>query len=304
MEALQDDMLVCITEKLTDPRDLWRLRLVNKRFHAAVGQSSIKLIPYGTITSRQLVYLSEMFNHAVSLDLRECPSLVNGSLKLITRFSQLRCLIIKWCDWLTTKGVAHLGRLHQLETLILMTCMNIEALPEAISGLRSLQCLHAIGGLETISDGLTQLTLLQTLRLCGNERLAALPAGLSSLTALHTLHLSYCQALQALPEGIGALSLLTELNLNSCESLAVLPDSVSGLASLQNLNLYSCNSLVSLPGQLVSLSALVLLDLRHCSALAELPEGLRDLAPRLKLSLFGCLAEDLRLANAAEGNGT
>lgn len=171
------------------------MRLVNKRFHSAIGQSAIKLRPHTAINRAQLVHLSQRFRSAVSLNLRSCSLLDNESLRgFPSLFPRLEQLILSECSLLHSSGVAHLRGLSQLQFLSMENCPELKQLPGSLHGLGSLQHL--------------------SLYCCTNLR--SLPEGISGLSSLRTLTLSFCSVLVVLPETLGALSLLQCLDLRYC----------------------------------------------------------------------------------------
>lgn len=273
IDGLQHDLLISIVEKLGAERlganSLKNLRLVDKRFNAAIQDAAIQLCLHRGLTNGQLMRLGSQFSGATKLDLTSCHALGNDSLSLLPAFwPQLRALDLSKCEWLTASGISHLAQNLRLESLSLISS-ELSRLPDAIAGLTSLQCL----------------VLRNTPR-----TLRGLPEALGSLTSLHTLQIHSCDGLTGLPESIGALSLLQSLDLSSCYGLVELPNSISELVKLETLDLSSCHALRSLPEGLSCLPALRVLDLRWCSSLPTLPAGLRRPRPQLSLLLKGCPA--------------
>lgn len=191
IDVLAIDMLVSIADKLvSEPSDIRNLRLVDKRFNSAVGQSSIVLRPHKALTSGQLLKLSHMFRNTTSLDLSRCQLLGNECLRgFNTYFPRLEYLNLEECSWLSAAGVAHLGSLLNLANLSLCQCSSLLDLPHNTSGLVSLRFLS-----------------LQNCRM-----LRSLQEGISGLTSLQYLSLGNCTALEGLPEAIGALSMLQHM---------------------------------------------------------------------------------------------
>lgn len=201
LEALHQDLLVCIADKLGgicgigSRIDMQNLRLVNHRFHTAMGQSAIKLRPRSDITTAKPLELSQLFRNAAGLILNGCHHLNNESLRgLSSLFPRLRHISLDECTWLSGAGIAHLRGFSTLEGLSLFDCPMLTELPTSISALVSLQYL-----------------LLQS---C--DVLQSVPEGISSLTALSKLCLLWCKEIEALPESIGSLSLLTCLHVAYC----------------------------------------------------------------------------------------
>lgn len=76
LEDLQHDILVIIAEKV-DPKDRRSLRLVSKRFHAAVGDAAVAVRPHRSITSRQ-VFLSGILSQETHFQLAIILMLARG----------------------------------------------------------------------------------------------------------------------------------------------------------------------------------------------------------------------------------
>lgn len=192
IEALQEDILVSIADQLDVPSDFQNLRLVDKRFHSAVGQSAVWLQPSMALTTPQLLELSRLFGKAASLNLSRCAHLNNESLRgLHSLFPRLRQLDLGACSWLTAAGLEHLRSLSRLQFLTLYNCTGLKRLPQSICAIASLR------GLSLAS--------------CAN--LQFLPNDISGLKDLRWLSLWNCTKLVQLPESIGSLSLRQHLDL-------------------------------------------------------------------------------------------
>lgn len=311
-------MLVSIADSLWW-EDLQNLRLVNKRFHSVVGQSAIKLHPHEALTSAQLLKLGQLFRNAAQIRITLNESLGNDSLRdLHTLFPRLRILTLSGGSLLTDAGVAHLNPLSRLQFLMLRSSEGLAELPDAISGLTSLQylslhchvlralpeginalvCLRTLdlrdcAALERFSKGITGLSTLQHLSLPDCNSLRVLPEGLSCLVSLRSLYLFNCEALEELPKGLGALSLLEKLNLDCCDSLTGLPNSISRLSSLKTLSMNHMHipcrhAWTSLPSTIGSLTALTELQLGRWRHLRALPESLGGFSKLERLNLEYC----------------
>lgn len=196
-EDLQLDLLVNLCDALGSS-DLRNLRLVDKQFNAAVGQSAIKLRPHRLLAPGHMFKLGRLFRNAVWLDLTGCEQLSNECLRGLPQlFPRLQKLNLSNCPWLTHEGVAQLAQLSHLKALTMEQCSEL-TLPDAISGLAALQKLNLFA--------------------CGS--LCSLPEGFSRLVSLRTLNLSWCGKLKELPESTSALSLLQSLNISLCRVLS------------------------------------------------------------------------------------
>jgi Leucine-rich repeat (LRR) protein len=168
-----------------------------------------------------------------------------------------------------------------------------------VNAMASTQCrvktlsLQACKGATTIPAGLwvhvqaSSMKGADELDLSDWNDLQTLPEGLGELTQLKTLTLAYCRNLQTLPDTIGACVNLTDLNLESCEKLTTI-GFVGKLIKLKTLDLQFCDALETLPDALGACTDLESLDLDHCVTLQTLPDALGKLVRLERLDLSGC----------------
>jgi len=135
-------------------------------------------------------------------------------------------------------------------------------------------------GLQTLPEGIGQLSQLQTLSVANNA-LTALPEGIGQLSQLQNLYL-HDNALTALPEGIGQLSQLQNLSVWN-NQLTALPEGIGQLSQLQNLSVWN-NQLTALPEGIGQLSQLRTLSVSG-NQLTALPEGIGQLSQLQNLSV-------------------
>lgn len=318
MDSCEVDPLANVAATL-QPSDLQNLRLVDKRFYTAVRIGRQALRPNRKmLTNALLVRLGMLFPSATSLDLTECKLLDNpGLIALPAHFSCLRSLNLSCQNgggWLRAAGVGHLAGLPQLESLTLINCFGLEALPATISQMTLLQHLDMFSCVNLLSlpEELGGLTTLRTLDLGNCKRLKKLPESIGALSLLQTLQLEHCEALAEIPESISKLTGLKSILLRSnyalltlpasienlpgltllqvidCTKLGALPESVGNLRALQKLLLAECKAITVLPAGLTKLASLKVLDLRWCYSLTAFPEGLRAAIPGLLIYLDGC----------------
>lgn len=238
LDQLPQDILVRIAE-LVSPKDIRSLRLVCKRFKAAVECVSISLKPAKDFQANQLSLLSHAFHRATSLDLAECTNLTANILTSFpSLFPNLDSLRIPG-DWVASEPNSESlifapPNLHKLfpnlRKLTLSRSSTMTTLPEAIPRLASLETLElsVCLSLAHLPDEISQLTSLCALELFGCYSIRELPDGFSRLSSLRWLDILVCQALEALPARLGALSELRELYLTSCPRLEALPASLTG----------------------------------------------------------------------------
>lgn len=296
MESLPQDILVTIAEKAAEDSaaaTLQNLRLVDKRFHAAVHQAAFAMRLTSSLTRKELEEIVILFPNAKPFDLGGCcqlrlspqdlfniqpvlsglhtlgSCLEGGSAaQLAQLFPQLRTLSLSECDAMS-EDISQLGL---LEKLSLMDCPELEELPNEIGGLSNLLVLN-----------LWRLPLLRRL-----------PEGISGLISLRQFTVDQCTCLGidsqgnpvlAIPSDIWMLSSLEELTLRDCINLRVLPMGMSWLSSLKRLNLEGCSNLYHLPNGISRLKFLTSLELKNCGSLGALPDSLSRLTALRNLDL-------------------
>jgi hypothetical protein len=146
------------------------------------------------------------------------------------------------------------------ETVLNLSGLDLEVLPESVCRLAHLQFLYANNNrLTRLPESIGRLVRLRELSLLGNC-LTQLPRCVGHLARLESLRLSHNRLAQ-LPKWIGQLAPLKRLHLNS-NQLARLPESIGQLAQLEELYL-------------------------HRNQLIQLPQSTRQLAQLRKLYLYG-----------------
>src|SRR5215831_18992358 len=146
------------------------------------------------------------------------------------------------------------------ETVLNLSDLDLEMLPESVCRLAHLQFLYANNNrLTQLPESIGRLVRLRELSLLGNC-LTQLPSCVKHLARLESLRLSHNRLTQ-LPKWIGQLAQLKRLHLTS-NQLARLPESIGQLAQLEELYL-------------------------HRNQLTQLPQNTRQLAHLRKLYLHG-----------------
>ena len=144
------------------------------------------------------------------------------------------------------------------KTVVNLSDLDLEVLPESVCRLAHLWCLYANNNrLTQLPESIGRLVRLRELSVLGNC-LTQLPRCVGQLARLESLRLSHNRLTQ-LPKWIGQLAQLKRLHLNS-NQLARLPESIGQLAQLEELYLHR-NQLTQLPQstrQLVQLRKLYL----------------------------------------------
>uniref|UniRef100_K3ZHH4 Uncharacterized protein n=1 Tax=Setaria italica TaxID=4555 RepID=K3ZHH4_SETIT len=143
-----------------------------------------------------------------------------------------------------------IGNLKRLHTLNLMNCWFLKSLPESIgcaTGLklfhhfRALQKLHFFGcqNLESLPEGIQQLSSLQTLRLAKCHSISTLPEWLSDISSLKSLVIEGFDSIKSLPACIQHLTNLEELVIEGNQELQQWCKSEENKAKLAHINIVS-----------------------------------------------------------------
>lgn len=279
MDRLEHDVLVLIVEKVP-PSDLQNLRLVNKGWHSAVRDAQMELRPNPELLQEHhLLHLCTAFPQATVLDLSRCQQLTPGSLQALQALScSLQTLGLRGCGWVNTAAVDHLEALSLLKYLDLSGCPLLEALPESLSCLHSLELLR-LYNCESLNDveSISTLASLTELSVDACSKLHSLPEGLSCLTSLELLHAEGCDALEALPDGLTTLTEIKFIYLRRTPISSLL-DGFDALASLDSLYLLDCVELQSLSDNFGHLASLRWLDISGCVGLEGLPASFSSLS--------------------------
>ncbi|GKV50682.1 hypothetical protein SLEP1_g57379 [Rubroshorea leprosula] len=134
-----------------------------------------------------------------------------------------------------------------------------------LGNLTSLETLYLSGidEVQAFSEGLGNLTSLETLYLSGFDGVQAFPEGLGNLTSLGTLHLSGFRRVQVFPEGLGNLTSLGTLYLSRFDRVQVFSEGLGNLTSLRTLHLLGFDGVQAFPEVLENLTSLKQLTLSN-----------------------------------------
>jgi hypothetical protein len=194
-----------------------------------------------------------------------------------------------------TKLPDSIGNLANLTTLVLVGHTKIKHLPDGITRLGKLTTLHATDmPLEALPQGIGELRSLEKLGLRNQRSLSTLPDSLTDLHQLQDLNLAGCSTLTELPSRLDRLRNLKTLTLKRNQGLRHLPERLGKLARLEELDLKHCTNLQDLPANLWGLQQLKKLDLTGCTSLRELPESLRLLPANCQILVPHGLEAQLR----------
>lgn len=193
-----------------------------------------------------------------------------------------------------------LYKLKSLETLVLSGCSKLERLDDAIGELESLTTLAAdFTALREIPSSINQLKKLKKLSLNGckgslsddvdntysENSFLLLPISLNGLSCLTTLSLGYCNLSDELiPKDLGSLSFLEDLDLRG-NNFCNLQTDFASLPNLHELRLSDCSKLQSILSLPRSLSSFYA---ENCISLQRTPD-LSECSSLHTLHLNDCL---------------
>ncbi|KAF3785324.1 Disease resistance protein [Nymphaea thermarum] len=204
-------------------------------------------------------------------------------------FDKIKVLDLSSCKFL--EKTPDLGRIPNLEELILDHCECLLEIGESIGQLKNLILLSMVGctTLCALPSGILQLNSLQLLSLEGCSKISILPeTDMIRLESLQRLILDHCTSLTEILDYVGGLKCLLCLSLKGFSSLKRLPLSIMSLVVLEELILDHCTSLTEIPKNVGQLKCLRRLSLKGCSSLECIPDVVGRLKSLRRLSLQGC----------------
>ena len=120
--------------------------------------------------------------------------------------------------------------------------------------MRKLTVENTHGGTREMPEWLGEHVHLENLYLKGP--VGVLPTFISQLTLLETLRIENCSALREMSSSLGDLQALKHLSLKDIKGLAALPASFDRLTSLETLHILECHALWELPSSIGTLTQL------------------------------------------------
>ncbi|XP_039822560.1 uncharacterized protein LOC120684742 [Panicum virgatum] len=222
-----------------------------------------------------------------------------------------------------TKFLEAISSCWNLQSLHLITCKGLVALPESIGKLKKLRILELnfAYDLDSLPQSIGDCRDLQSLILYHCEKFRETPGTICKIKNLRGLHISSCYFLKQFPsEFAGVFSNLQTINLAnatefqglpstlSCPLLCtldlsntkvtLLPPWITTIDTLECINLEECFELVELPKGIGNLKRLAVLNIKGCSKLRCMPSGIGQLTRLTQLGLFvvGCGRDDARIS--------
>ncbi|GLU17954.1 hypothetical protein SLE2022_342890 [Rubroshorea leprosula] len=254
------------------------------------------------------------------LEIRHCPKLETWLMGGFSSNHKLSHLEISKCCKLM--AIPSMNGLSSLQFLSIENCFNLRSIPEeylrCLTSLKELKMACFCDELEEF-PGLSYIhqlnSSLESLILCGWDKVKSLPDQLQHLTALKELTLSNFDGVEAFPEGLRNLTSLQRLHIFQCSHLKHLfplealkslielrmgpfssdLEEFPGLdciihlrASLKDLELIGWDKIKFLPDQLQHLTALESLRLEKFNRVEVLPDWLGNLSSLQDLTIIKC----------------
>nr|XP_023912640.1 putative disease resistance protein RGA3 [Quercus suber] len=162
----------------------------------------------------------------------------------LQNLASLEELEIEGCNRLKSLSLSlFVQHLTSLKTLSIRVCEEVDLFSDEDAqsvGVSPLQRLTIsnVPRLVTLPLWIGNLTSHLQIYCCPN--LISLSEGIGNLTALQSLEISFCANLKSLPEGIGSHTSLKRFEVSSCPNLTSLPSGMHRLSSLQTLIIIDC----------------------------------------------------------------
>ena len=197
-----------------------------------------------------------------------------------------------WGNELSGEIPSELGRLSDLDTLVLSVNQLTGEIPPELGNLASLWSLHLYGNQLSgeIPSELGNIPYLSVLGLSANQLDGEIPPELGNLAYLTWLGLGSNELSGEIPPELGNLAKLTELDLSSDNLTGEIPRELGDLTNLKSLRLHRNQLSGEIPTELANLSKLEWLHLDHNQLRGEIPAELGVLS-----NLEGLLLDDNQL---------
>ncbi|XP_038723836.1 putative disease resistance protein RGA3 [Tripterygium wilfordii] len=198
-------------------------------------------------------------------------------------------------------------KLHNLETLLLGNCLELEELPRGIRNLIKLRVLVITVKQKYLpEDEIGCLTSLQLLSIESCTNLEFSMEGIQPITSLRFLEIWNCKNLISLPRNWKYLSGLEVLSIKNCVQLNLMEEDENQevKVSLRSLMLESLPLLVTLPQWLkISFNTLQTLTISRCKNISTFPDWFQDFTSLEKILIRYCpkllsLPEEMRCLTA------
>ncbi|CAN6561438.1 unnamed protein product [Malus baccata var. baccata] len=178
--------------------------------------------------------------------------------------------------------------LSKLTRLSLFKIEDLECLTsQGMGNVSSLQSLYIkdCSNLTSMSEGIANLTTLRELTVINCSNLTSMSEGIANLTTLRELTVINCSNLTSMSEGIANLTTLRELTVINCSNLTSMSEGIANLTSLQKLTVRKSSNLTLMSEGIANLTTLRELTVRNCSNLRSMSEGIANLTSLQKLTI-------------------
>jgi Leucine-rich repeat (LRR) protein len=223
----------------------------------------------------------KVFHHARAINVGNGKGIIFSN--TLKNAKHLRSIIVNHV--LSTQVLTAIFQIKNLKYLEI-SLLLCEALPEAISGIWSLQAMRLwYSDLLKLPKSIGKLQKLRTLSLSWCWNLECLPDSIGGCEVISSIDLCDCRKFTVLPNSIGRNKRLKVLKLGNTK-IEMLPSSITTLRNLEYLDLHGCQELVELPEGISNLQKLQVLDIKDCRKLEGMPIGIGHLNRLQKLDLF------------------
>ncbi|XP_044335438.1 disease resistance protein RPV1-like [Triticum aestivum] len=172
------------------------------------------------------------------LEVQNCNFPVAGW-SLLHHLPGLHSLTIKNCNGVVTSSSEIFETLSSLQTLCFSDCHSMSSLPQELGCLASLKELQIVScnQLNCLPDSMQQLTSLQSLQFTDCDSITELPEWLGGLTSLQKLAFQGCHAINYLSKSINQLEKLKDLRILNCPTLKKWWESNENMQEFHNMRL-------------------------------------------------------------------
>jgi len=268
----------------------------NYRYFSLIDQPRI-LLPKKLFVKARAVYVAAGDDSIFGKELKNArhlrsimveDTILESIHTTILQIKYLRYLSISY-SWELEALPEAISDVWSLQALHVTNCGNFLKLPKSVGKLQKLRTLNLSGcrSLKNLPDSIGDCHMISSIDLYDCIELTMLPNSIGKLQKLRTLNLSWCNSLECLPDFIGGWHMISSIDLSDCHMLTVLPNSIGRNEKLRVLRLRN-TKIERLPSSITELRNLECLDLCFCQELVELPEGIGNLDKLHVLKIKNC----------------
>nr|POE58090.1 putative disease resistance rpp13-like protein 1 [Quercus suber] len=225
------------------------------------------------------------FVSLITLDIRDCSSLVNISLT-----STLRTLNIVGCSGLKSLSISNCTCLEKASIMRCnsLTLISRGQLPQNLKTLDIRDCENLQFLVDEGEASSNSSSLLEDLVIRGCPSLKCLSSSGDLPTTLKCLQIYSCMELTSLSSKNRLPTALKYLVVFMCPKMESIADNLPNNASLEYLRIVTCAKLKSLPVGLHKLCHLNYIEITRCPSFVSFPDGGLLPTSLRELSIYGC----------------